>query len=69
MMLLSECCANYICHLCIYDLKNHERKNANFKAVCPYGCMHNGVGLEGDCKKFVVNDVDPNSKVKKYSDS
>jgi len=71
LMLLSECCTNYICHLCIYDLKNHERKNPTFKAVCPYGCMHNGGdGTDGEnCKKFHVNDVDPGSKVKKYSDS
>ena len=54
----------------MYDLQNHERKSPNFKAVCPYGCMHNGTdGLDESCQKFVVNDVDPNSKVKKYSDS
>lgn len=66
-MLISDCCQNYICHLCIYDLKEHERKNPTFKAACPYGCMHNGE--TDDFKKFNVEDVDPKCKVKKYSDS
>jgi hypothetical protein len=46
-----------------------ERKDENFMAACPYGCHHtNNGGLDGT-KKFNLGDVDPNEKVKKYSDS
>ena len=68
-MLLSNCCSNYICHLCVNDLKMQERKDEKFVAACPYGCHHTNNGALDDTKKFVLADVDLNEKVKKYSDS
>ena len=62
-ILISSCCTNYICICCINDLQEQERKDPKFKATCPFGCQHtNGA-------KLVIMDVDPESKVKKYSDS
>lgn len=66
-MLLSLCCSNYICHKCVDDLQEHERKDSKFKAVCPYGCHHATDTVE--TKPLELADVDPTLKVKKYSDS
>ena len=69
-MLTSKCCSNYICHICINDLQEQERKDSKFKAVCPYGCHHtNGDARINEKLKFELADVDPENKVKKYSDS
>ena len=68
-MLLSECCSNYICHCCVDDLQMQERKDDKFVAACPYGCHHQKNGALDGTKKFNLGDVDPNEKIKKYSDS
>ena len=68
-MLVSICCSNYTCHFCINDLKEQEKKDCNFKAACPFGCQHTA---DGDLKQgctYLLRDVDPNDKIKKYSDS
>ena len=48
------------------DLQDQEVKDAKFKALCPFGCNHTDTTLAG---RFQLNDVDPDAKVKKYSDS
>ncbi|CAG9331670.1 unnamed protein product [Blepharisma stoltei] len=55
-ILVTQCCKNYICHLCISEL---QTKHVNFEIACPH------------CKAqpLVVTDVDPNVTVKRYSDS
>lgn len=52
----TQCCKNYICHLCIYEL---QTKNLHFEIACPH------------CKAqpLIASDVDPNTTVKRYSDS
>jgi hypothetical protein len=68
LMLLSKCCQNYICHLCVNDLQEQERKDSKFTAVCPFGCQH-GTEAETKGSKLELGDVDPGTKIKKYSDS
>ena len=68
-MLTSKCCKNYICQLCVHDLQEQERKDNKFKAVCPYGCHHTGDARINEKIYFELSDVDPENKVKKYSDS
>ena len=55
-MLLTQCCKNYICHFCVEDL---NKKELSFDVACPH------------CKAdpLHVADVDPQSTVKRYSDS
>lgn len=67
LMLLSMCCSNYICHKCVDDLQEQERKDSKFKAACPYGCHHAADAVEAAALELA--DVDPALVVKKYSDS
>ena len=55
-MLVTRCCNNYLCHLCAHELQNKE---LSFEVTCPH------------CKAQPLSliDVDPQSIVKKYSDS
>lgn len=66
LILVSKCCTNYICHLCTNDLQEQERKDTKFKAACVYGCSFTP---DKETLKLELTDVDPNNKVKKYSDS
>ncbi|CAG9312271.1 unnamed protein product [Blepharisma stoltei] len=55
-ILVTQCCKNYICHLCISELQN---KHVNFEIACPH------------CKAqpLIVEDVDLSVSVKRYFDS
>lgn len=71
-ILQSECCQNYLCLLCVNDLQEQEQRDEKFKAVCPYGCSHTNKAAEDPAAgeaKFKLRDVDPEKKIKKYSDS
>ena len=37
-ILASACCRNYLCLLCVEDIRSQERKNPQFIAHCPYAC-------------------------------
>ena len=60
-MLQSACCSNYLCILCVKDLKNREIKEPTFYITCPYKCI-----VEG---KFKLADVPETDQVKRYTDS
>ena len=54
------------------DLQEQEQKDDHFKAVCPYGCSHTNQAAEepqASDSKFRLKDVNPENKIKKYSDS
>lgn len=55
-MLVTKCCSNYLCHFCVRDLQG---KDLCFNLGCPH------------CKALPIHlvDVDPQSSLKKYSDS
>ena len=64
VILESKCCGEYTCHFCIQDIKDAEAHNPNLNVSCPFQCL-NFV----DGQVFEVNDVNPFSQVKKYTDS
>ena len=68
-MLVTACCDNYICRLCVRDLQDQEVKDAKFKAVCPFGCQHTDAADASSPAKLKISDIDLTKTIKKYSDS
>lgn len=58
-ILVSSCCANYMCRLCIGDMAKKAKKDANFIIRCPH-CLEN---------EFKLNDVKQEDKLKFYTDT
>lgn len=50
---------NYLCHYCADEIVEREKNVETFTAGCPYKC-------DG---KFILKDVSPRDKIKRYSDS
>ena len=55
-ILITNCCGNYLCHFCLAE---YQTKEVHFQICCPM------------CKAepLILEDVDPSSAVKRYSDS
>ena len=58
-MLVSTCCNNYICRLCIGDMAKKAKKDRDFTIKCAH-CFE---------KEFKLNDVKLDDKVKLYTDT
>lgn len=58
-MLVSNCCHNYICRICIGDMAKRAKRNKEFVIKCAH------------CSEidFKLNDVLPEDKIKVYTDS
>lgn len=58
-ILVSSCCKNYICRLCIGEMAKKAKKDVNFIIKCPH-CF--------ECE-FKLDDVNLEDKVKFYTDT
>ena len=58
-ILISSCCKNYICRMCIGEMAKKAKKNKQFVIKCSH-CFQDDFKLE---------DVKPEDKVKFYTDS
>ncbi len=37
-MLMSQCCFNYLCRLCVDDMLKREKKEKSYIGSCPFSC-------------------------------
>lgn len=58
-ILVSSCCMNYMCRLCIGEMAKKAKKDSNFIIRCPH-CLEN---------EFKLTDVKKEDKVKFYTDT
>ncbi|CDW91627.1 UNKNOWN [Stylonychia lemnae] len=58
-ILVSTCCQNYLCRMCIGDMAKKAKKDINFIIRCPH-CFEND---------FKLHDVNQEEKVKFYTDT
>lgn len=58
-MLISSCCQNYICRLCIGELAKKAKRDKNFVIKCSHCFEHD----------FKLDDVNLSETVKHYTDT
>ena len=59
-MLQSECCGNYLCHFCAYDMYEREKEVENYIPTCLFNCV---------TAKWLLIDVPVDANPKRYADS
>ena len=58
-MLVSSCCKNYLCRLCIGEMAKKAKSNRDYVINCTH-CLAND---------FKLDDVKPEAEIKYYTDS
>lgn len=58
-VLVSSCCKNYICRICIGEMAKKAKKDYKFIIRCTH-CMTD---------EYKLQDVDPSDRVKTYTDT